>query len=102
MDDELIVSNPAQGISVQFGINSGNKNAEIEPLSHEESFTILEIIREKFPEYHPFFFTAFRTGCSLGELYALQWDDVDFINRSISIQRTAKDQDVKESTKTYH
>ncbi len=101
MDDELIISNPAQGISVQFGINQGKKE-KIEPLSAEETTIVLNVIKESCPDYYPFFLTAFRTGCRLGELCALQWKDIDFGARSILIRRTAKDQHVKESTKTYH
>ncbi|GAE35706.1 tyrosine-type recombinase/integrase [Halalkalibacter akibai] len=39
--------------------------------------------------YHPIIFTGGHTGARLGELRALQWDDIDFHARKVSITKSA-------------
>ena len=43
--------------------------------------------KKHYPEYYPLVLTAFRTGLRIGELLALQWQDIDFRNRLISVTR---------------
>ncbi|OIJ19006.1 hypothetical protein BKP45_14895 [Anaerobacillus alkalidiazotrophicus] len=41
--------------------------------------------------YYPIIFTAVHTGARVGELRALTWGDVDFINRKLYFRKTAYD-----------
>lgn len=76
MDEEIISANPAAGLVKRLQLERDKKGC-VEPLTHEEVKTFLENCQKFFPEYHPFFLCAFRTGMRLGELLALQWGDVD-------------------------
>jgi hypothetical protein len=55
--------------------------------THLEAHQFLEAVREKIPEYYPFFLCALRTGIRLGELLALQWGDVDVTGRFLEVRR---------------
>lgn len=54
----------------------------------EESSAFLEAVKEKRPEWHPFFLCALRTGMRLGELCALRWQDVDLDKGQIHVKRS--------------
>jgi len=59
----------------------------INPFTRMEVATLLETANDKAPRYYPFLLCAVRTGMRLGELLALQWDDLDFHGRLITVQR---------------
>ena len=46
------------------------------------------LLRHVQPRHRPFFTLAVFTGLRLGELLALQWDDVDWRNRRIHVRRS--------------
>ena len=50
--------------------------------------SLLETARCEFPPYYPLFLCAVRTGMRLGELFGLQWGDIDFEGRFIEVRRT--------------
>lgn len=41
------------------------------------------------PIYHALFTTLYYQGCRIGEANALTWNDIDFVNNTISINKTA-------------
>jgi integrase len=53
--------------------------------------SLLETARCEFPPYYPLFLCAVRTEMRLGELFGLQWGDIDFEGRFIEVRRTVKD-----------
>ena len=57
------------------------------PLTREEISTLLETAKTKAPRYYPLFLCAARTGLRMGELLALQWEDLDFHQRFIQVSR---------------
>ena len=61
-----------------------------------------EIILSHIPDRHkPIFTFMFRQGCRPGEARALQWEDVDMVNRSVHIRRTfSRDEYQADRTKT--
>ncbi len=63
------------------------KRRGITPFTREEVSALLKGTWEHYPRYYPLLLCAVRTGMRLGELLALQWEDVDFRNRSILVQR---------------
>lgn len=94
LDDELITVLPTFKVLRKLDLKRDKK--EIEPFTSAQIEAVLARI-----DYYEFFFTAYHTAARIGELCALQWSDVDFIEKKIRISKTAKDQLVKPSTKTH-
>jgi len=51
----------------------------------EQSDAFLAALEETEPRWLPFFLCALRTGMRLGELFALRWDDVDFVKGQVRV-----------------
>jgi integrase len=96
VDDELITASPTPGILKK--INMARDHKDINPFSLDQFDSLLSEVDQ---HYKLFFVTAFNTGARLGELCALKWSDVNLVDNKISISKTAKDQNIRESTKTY-
>ena len=96
VEDELIVTAPTTGSFKRFELNRTTK--EIQSLSAEEMNKALQLIDSTC---YPLFLTLFNTGARIGEIAALEWNDIDFANRKIKISKSAIDQRVRNSTKTY-
>src|SRR4051812_49363995 len=87
VEDELLPANPAFRMGKY--LRTGDELApEIQPLTREEAHQFLETAENDFPEFHPLFLCALRTGLRLGELIALEWDDIDFHSRFIDVRRS--------------
>jgi integrase len=86
IDDGVLTANPAHRLGKIF--KKKNVQGDIQPYSKEELSSLLESFQTYFPDHYPQALTLARTGMRLGEALALQWDDVDFEGRSITIQRT--------------
>jgi integrase len=86
LDDETLASNPAAGLSKL--IKKADSKANIDPLNKKEVTQLLNTVAEHFTEHYPLFLFLARTGCRIGEALALKWEDIDFRNRSIEIQRS--------------
>ncbi|GIL17043.1 MAG: hypothetical protein BroJett040_07940 [Oligoflexia bacterium] len=71
------------------GFKSNRKEEEKMPeiLTLEEIRSLLKAAQELQHEWYPIWALALFTGMRSGELYALQWDALDFENRTISIHR---------------
>jgi len=89
VDEEIIVVNPASGITRNLQLRRDRKT-ECEPLTKEEVNLFLDTCRTQAPEHYPFFLTAFRTGMRLGELLGLKWGDVDWHGKFIRVSRSYK------------
>ncbi len=79
IDDEIITTNPVIGIIKKLNIKK-DQTKEVEPLNENELDIFLQVVHECMPAYYPFFLTASRTGLRMGELLALQWGDIQFMN----------------------
>ncbi len=97
LDDELITATPTTKVLRRLDMPRDRK--EIQPFTAAEMEAFLAAVD---PGYRPFFFMAYRTGARMGELLALEWADIDFRRKTLSITKTAKDQAVRQSTKTYN
>lgn len=82
-ENELIAKNP---ISKSVKPTGGKPKAEKEALTVDEQKKFLEHAA-KSSKYR-FYALALQTGMRCGELSALTWADVDFINRKISVRRS--------------
>jgi len=85
VDDETIGINPAQ----KLGKITREKGLRLQfdPLTREELARLLAVFREHYPKHYPMALTLCRTGIRIGEALGLQWGDIDFNSRFITIQR---------------
>jgi len=86
IDDDILLMNPAHRLGKIF--KNKNTKDEIVPYSKEDLGKLLKSFQTYFPEHYPMALTLARTGMRIGEVTALQWDDINFDDRSINIQRT--------------
>lgn len=56
----------------------------------EQSDAFLATARELEPEWYCFFLVALRTGMRQGEIFGLQWKDLDFVKRTIHVRRAVR------------
>ena len=87
MEDGTAHNNPAARIGKINKRAKDDPKKKIDPLTREETQTLLNTAREKIPHYHPLLLCAARTGIREGELVSLQGVDVDFKGRFIHVQR---------------
>ena len=78
--EKLIVRNPAKGCKLP-----PNRPNEMKVLSREDMHKVL--IQAKEENYYELFLLEFATGLRLGELMALQWDDVDLVTGELRINK---------------
>ena len=78
--EKLIVRNPAKGCKLP-----PNRPKEMKVLSREDMQKVL--IQAKEENYYELFLLEFATGLRLGELMALQWDDVDLVTGELRINK---------------
>lgn len=87
VDDEIIPLNPAQRLGRAF---NGKKDpaAGINPLSRKELGVLLDAVSENYKEHYALFLLLARTGMRIGEALALEWGDIDFAGRFITVSRS--------------
>lgn len=78
----LLSENPIQ----RFKKLPRTKN-KVQFLTDFEIPLFLQIAEEMTPYYYPLFYTAIHTGMRRGELLALEWSDIDFKSRKISVNK---------------
>lgn len=80
----VLVHNPCDGIR-----RPSAKRETIRPFSSQEIQQILEAVKND--RLQALFVLAIATGMRQGELFGLQWADIDFEAKTVTIQRQAKD-----------
>jgi integrase len=86
VDDGHLQANPAFRMGKHLRTDGALKN-EMQPWTPEEEQTFLRYVEQHAAHWHPFFLCALRTGMRLGELLAVEWRDLDFDARLISVRR---------------
>ena len=76
IEDEVLSSNPAMGLGRFNRGQEGVRKAEF--LAPQDAEAFLQAAKVLRPDRYPFFLAALRTGCRVGELLALEWDDIQF------------------------
>jgi integrase len=90
IDDGMKLTNPGARMG-RYLKAKVDPRSRIDPLILEEERSLLETARTAFPGHYPLFLCALRTGMRLGELFGLQWGDIDFQGHFIEVRRTVKD-----------
>ena len=85
VEDELMMVNTA--LKPGKFLPKIAKRRTVAPLTREEVAHLLETTKDKMPRYYPLFLCAVRTGMRMGELLALQWQDIDWQSRFIEVRR---------------
>ena len=86
VDDEVLPTNPAHNIGKIF--KRQNPKPKIDPFNKDELATLLDTYQIHFPRHYPMTLTMARTGIRFGEGLGLQWKDIDFKGRFITIERS--------------
>ena len=87
VEDEIIPHNPLRDIKFK----KVKQKTEIEPLSEDEAERLLEAAKGFLGgQYYPQILCSLRTGMRLGEMKALQWQDMDFDARQIEVKRSCR------------
>ena len=84
--DDIIRKNPTDNALSEIKRNNKDKINTRHALTMDQQRACLDYINS--PEYmswKPLFIVMFGTGCRVGEIIGLRWEDVDFDNRMISI-----------------
>jgi integrase len=86
MDDEILTSNPATRVGRSIKRSRANR---LDPLTRDEVARLLDTAKEKYGfDVYALLMTAVRTGMRMGELFGLQWVDLDFNTRFVKVQRS--------------
>lgn len=104
--DNIISSNLFAIRGAVIKPKSNRENKKIEALTIEEQNAFLNELSKCDDKYKDIFYIAIYTGMRIGEILALKGEDIDFVNKRISIKRTlTKDKNDKiivgKTTKTY-
>lgn len=100
IEDRHVTVNPAHGIMRLTRKGKGEQREKVTFLTREEIPVLLETCRKYFPAYAPLILLLVRTGLRIGEACALQWTDLDLLNRSIDVRRTYSNGRIEETTKS--
>jgi len=80
IDDELIHHNPLLKVKKPRIVAK-----KFDIIDSKEVEILLNTAKEHYPNFYPLIFTAIFTGMRQGELFALQWNKIDWLNRKILI-----------------
>ena len=82
--NDLIIKNPCKGVA-----RPKVEQTDRRVLSVEEQYTLVSYLkRDKFKPYEPLIITLLGTGMRIGEALGLTWNDIDFKNEQISVNKT--------------
>lgn len=85
--DNVLRSNPAEGVLTELLRKNGMKEKKRHPLTIEQqnAFVTHLLSRPEYERWVPLFIVLLGTGCRIGEVLGLRWDDIDFEAKSIQI-----------------
>jgi integrase len=86
IDEEVVGFSPVSGVTRRLGLK--RNKIDIEPFTRDEIELILETCEKLVPFCYPVILTLARTGMRLGEVIALEWKDIDWNKKTISVRRS--------------
>ena len=89
VDDGVLLSNPAEKLGRQLRLVTpkATRQEQIKAMTKEPRHLFLETTAKFFPRVSPLFFTLAGTGMRLGEVIALQPEDLDMRGQEIRVAR---------------
>lgn len=88
--DGVLRKNPASGVMGEIKKSSGRNKGVRHALTLEQqrAFLTYAANSETYKHWMPLLTVLFGTGCRVGEVIGLRWQDLDYDNRSISVNHT--------------
>lgn len=88
--DQIIRNNPTDGVMKEISKQSGKNRGVRHALTIEQQRAFMEYVANHPVYYHwwSLFTVLLGTGCRIGEVLGLRWEDLDFENRIISINHS--------------
>ena len=97
--DNILRNNPSDGVMAELKRGAGDKTDIRHALTVEQQRIFMNYVANH-PVYYrhwPLFTVMFGTGCRIGEIAGLRWDDLDFEHRMIYVRQSivhyAKDEE---------
>jgi integrase len=89
IDDDLIPTNPASKLGRQLRLVApvSVRQEEIKAMTRSQLEVFLDTTLRVAPGYHSLFLLLARTGVRIGEAIALQWPDINVVDREIRVER---------------
>ena len=102
--DGIIRKNPSDGIIAELKQSIEWERKSRHALTIEQQTAFMKYVRDSPIFYHwfPIFVFFLGTGCRVGEVTGLCWEDVDFEERILTIQRTLIYRPEEDRTSTFH
>ncbi len=88
--DDIIRKNPVDGAYREISRRNGGSRKSRRALTKEQQRAFINYVSESpiFYVWYPLFIFLLGTGCRIGEVVGIRWDDVDLKKRMISINHT--------------
>ena len=88
--DDIIRNNPCDGVMAEIKKTSNKKSGIRHALSVEQQRAFMRYVASSpiFDHWTPLFTVLLGTGCRIGEIIGLRWEDVDYEKRSININHS--------------
>lgn len=88
--DDIIRKNPTDGAYAEVKKRNGGSRKTRRALTVDEQHSFMRYVAENpiFYVWYPLFATLLGTGCRIGEIIGLRWDDVSLKNRTINVNHS--------------
>lgn len=88
--DDIIRTNPSDGVMAEIKKKCGKNKGVRHALTLEQQRAFMDYIASNpiYCHWHPLFTVLLGTGCRIGEIVGLRWEDLDYENRVISINHS--------------
>ena len=87
--DQIIRTNPSDGVRGELRKTTKKNTGIRHALTYEQTREFLNYLdRPELQRWKPLFIFMFGTGCRVGEVISIRWDDIDFDERLININHS--------------
>lgn len=102
--DGVIRNNPSDRVMAEIKKSSGKNKGIRHALTLEQQRAFLGFVANSpvYQHWLPMFTVLFGTGCRIGELIGLRWQDLDYANQSISINHTVVYASINNEKRSFH